>query len=283
MRVLIDCGEGAQNRLLAAGVSPNSLDAVCCTHLHGDHVLGLPGLLATMGMDDRQRPLRLIGPSGLTDLLDALATTPALKITIPLEIDEWDPSELPTTETTPLAPIGHLGVAVAPLDHRVPTIGFRFDAVEAPGNLDVETLERLGVPPGPLYGALQRGEAITTPSGLTVRPDEVTGPPTPGASAAFAYDTRPCDGARALADNVDLLVHEATFVQADADLADQSGHATSREAAQVAIDARSKALLLTHFSPRYESLEQMLDEARHSFPPTELAEELIWSDIPRPV
>ena len=157
VRVLIDCGEAAQHRLLAVGVSPTSLDAICCTHLHGDHVLGLPGLLATMGMDDRRRPLRLIGPTGLSDLLDALAGTPALHLSIPLEIDEYEPADLPTTEPTALPPIGHLGVAVAPLDHRVPTIGFRFDAADAPGTIDVDALERLGVTPGPLFGARPRG------------------------------------------------------------------------------------------------------------------------------
>ena len=92
VRVLVDCGEAAQHRLFAARIPPNSIDAVCCTHLHGDHVLGLPGLLGTMGMDDRRRPLRLIGPTGLSDLIDGLAATPALTITIPLELEEHDPA-----------------------------------------------------------------------------------------------------------------------------------------------------------------------------------------------
>ncbi|HMS48766.1 MAG: ribonuclease Z [Candidatus Microthrix subdominans] len=282
VRVLIDCGEAAQNRLLSVGVSPTSLDAICCTHLHGDHVLGLPGLLATMGMDDRQRPLRLIGPTGLSDLLDALAATPALRIAIPLDIEEFDPARLPDTDVTRLAPIDHLGVAIAPLDHRVPTIGFRFDASDAPGNLDLDRLAELGVPRGPLLGALQRGEAVITPSGRTVEPSEVTGPATAGASAAFAYDTRPCDGARALATGVGLLVHEATFAQADADLADRHGHATASEAAGVARDAGATALLLTHFSMRYDSTDGLLEEAQSVFPATELAQELVWNNVPQP-
>lgn len=281
VRVLIDCGEAAQHRLLAAGVSPSSLDAVCCTHLHGDHVLGLPGLLGTMGMDDRRRPLRLIGPTGLGDLLDALEATPALRIAIPLELEEHDPAQLPGQAVTRLAPIGHLGVAVAPLDHRVPTIGFRFDAAVAPGSLDRERLAHLGVPSGPLFGALQRGEAVTAPGGRRVEPGEVTGPTTAGPAAAFAYDTRPCEGARALAAEVDLLVHEATYEQADAELADRYGHATAREAALVARAAGAKALLLTHFSSRYETSDRLLEEAREVFGTTEVAEELAWSHVLR--
>ena len=282
VRVLIDCGEAAQHRLLSVGVSPTSLDAICCTHLHGDHVLGLPGLLATMGMDDRRRPLRLIGPTGLRDLLDALAATPALHLSIPLDIEEHDPADLPATEPTPLDPIGHLGISVAPLDHRVPTIGFRFDAADLPGNLNLDALERLGVPAGPLFGALQRGEAVTAPDGRTVEPSEVIGPTAPGASVAFAYDTRPCDGGRTLAAGADLLVHEATFDGAASGLADTYGHATAQQAGGVARDAGAKALLLTHFSSRYDSVDVLLDEARSVFPATEVAEELIWSDVTPP-
>lgn len=279
VRVLVDCGEAAQHRLMTAGVSPNSLDAVCCTHLHGDHVLGLPGLLGTMGMDDRQRPLRLIGPPGLRDLLDGLAATPALTITFPLELEEHDPAALPASQLTSLAPVGHVGVTVAPLDHRVPAIGFRFDAPDAPGSLDLERLDQLGVPRGPLLGRLQRGETIQTPAGRTVEPSEVTGPITQGASVAFAYDTRPCVGARTLADNVDLLVHEATFAQAEATLADRYGHATAAEAAQVAGDAGARRLLLTHFSSRYTTIDGLIDEARAGFPATDAAVELTWTDV----
>ena len=164
----------------------------------------------------------------------------------------------------------------------MPTIGFRFDASDAPGNLDLDRLAELGVPRGPLLGALQRGEAVITPSGRTVEPSEVTGPTTAGASAAFAYDTRPCDGARALATGVGLLVHEATFAQADANLADRHGHATASEAAGVARDAGATALLLTHFSMRYDSTDGLLEEAQSVFPATELAQELVWNNVPQP-
>ncbi|MCB1028178.1 MAG: ribonuclease Z [Microthrixaceae bacterium] len=279
VRVLVDCGEAAQHRLMAAGVSPNTLDAVCCTHLHGDHVLGLPGLLGTMGMDDRSRPLRLLGPVGLSDLLDALTATPALHLSFPVELDEYDPALLPADALTAAAPIDHLGVSVAPLDHRVPTIGFRFEGADAPGNLDLERLDRLGVPRGPLLGRLQRGEAITAPDGRTVVPAEVIGPVTRGVSVAFAYDTRPCEGGRTLAAGADLLVHEATYGDAEADLADRYGHATASEAAGVALAAGAHRLLLTHFSSRYPAADPLVAQARVRFPATDAAEELAWSTV----
>lgn len=282
VRVLVDCGEAAQHRLMAAGVSPSSLDAVCCTHLHGDHILGLPGLLGTMGMDDRQRPLRLIGPPGLSDLLEGLAATPALHVSFDLVIDELDPAELPDTAVTDLAAIGHLRVGVAPLDHRVPTIGFRFDGADAPGSLDLAQLDELGVPRGPLLGQLQRGEAVAAPDGRTIEPSEVTGPATPGASVAFAYDTRPCDGGATLATEADLLVHEATYAEDEATLADRYGHATASEAAHVASSAGARRLLLTHFSSRYATTDQLLQEARSIFPMTDTAEELTWVDLVSP-
>ncbi|MEZ5381112.1 MAG: ribonuclease Z [Microthrixaceae bacterium] len=281
VRALVDCGEATQHRLMSQGISPNSLDAVCCTHLHGDHVLtGLPGLLGTMGMDDRQRPLRLIGPAGLAEFLQHLSATPALNITFPLEVDQLDPDGLHPERPQPLEPIGQVELAAAPLDHRVPTIGFRLSEPRGSGGVDLDRVDRLGVPRGPLLGRLQRGEPIQTPAGRSVTPGEVLGSPQPGTSVAFCFDTRPCRGALALAAGADLLVHDATFATAEAELAERYGHSTAAQAALVARDAGAQRLLLTHFSARYRRLEDLRSEAAAVHPSAELAHELSWLDLP---
>ena len=133
-----------------------------------------------------------------------------------------------------------------------------------------------------LLGRLQRGEPVSAPDGSTIWASDVTGPVRAGSSVAFAYDTRPCEGARALAAGVDLLVHEATFARTDASLADKHGHSTALDAAHLAEAAHAKRLLLTHFSSRYDTIDGLLDEAQARFPETSVAQELLWVDVIRP-
>ncbi|MBK7321754.1 MAG: MBL fold metallo-hydrolase [Candidatus Microthrix sp.] len=216
MRVLVDCGEAAQHRLFAARIPPNSIDAVCCTHLHGDHVLGLPGLLGTMGMDDRRRPLRLIGPTGLSDLIDGLAATPALTITIPLELEEHDPAWFPARRDAPHPDRSEVGVAIAPS-----TIGCQQSGSVSrrPTRREASTLR---VSNSSAYRMAHCSDASNAANRSARRMDPPFGRPTsPGPSERghrWHSPTTPVHarGARALAAGVDLLVHEATFAQADA-------------------------------------------------------------------
>lgn len=265
--LLFDCGEGTQYRLRAAGLKTARLEAVFVTHLHGDHVFGLPGLLTTLALLGREDPLVLVGPEGLRALLSALPGLDALPF--PLH-------HVPLREGTEHAVVFESDLATVearPLVHRVPTWGYRYTERPRPGRVDAARAERLGLRPEQL-GALRRGEPVLTPAGRRVRPDEVVGPERPGVVVAYCLDTAPCEGARRLAEGADLLVHDATFAEAEAARAAETGHATARQAAEIARAARVGLLLLSHFSARYPTPEPLVAEARTVFANTEAADEL---------
>lgn len=261
--VLCDCGEDAQLAAQRAGLSLARLDAVLITHLHGDHFNGLPGLLGTLGLDGRTRPLLVAGPKGIGELLATLARHHALGVgglAVHLVELEGDGGALPALEGA-----GPLRCEAGPLSHRVPTFGFRVRLPDRPGALDVERALAEGVPRGPLLAELKAGRAVTLPDGRVVGPEGLLGPVRAGAAVAYALDTVPCAEAVALARNVDLLVHEATYERARAELAHLRGHSTSVEAAHIAREAGARRLLLTHFSPSVEG-ERLADEARAVVP-----------------
>ncbi len=267
--LLFDCGEGTQYRLLDAGVKRSRIDAVFVTHFHGDHLYGLPGLLATAALLERTEPLTLVGPAGLRGVLRAL---PGLA-------NDWLPFELTCVELEEgfehavVYETDAFTVEARPLAHRVFAAGFRFEERPRPGRVDAERAAALGVA-GPEVGRLVRGEAVTTPDGRTVQPGEVVGPERPGAVFAYVLDTEPCPGGRALAAGADLLLHDATFGETLRARAGETGHSTARQAAEVARDAGAKRLVLTHFSARYETPDALVAEARSVFENTEAAREL---------
>lgn len=257
--VLCDCGENAQVAAQRAGLSLARLDAVLITHLHGDHFNGLPGLLGSLGLDGRERPLLVAGPKGIVHVLETLARAGALGtggLDLRLVELEGPGGELP-------APDGASGFALraGPLSHRVPTFGFRVSLPDRAGPLDVEAAARAGVPRGPLLARLKAGEPVQLPDGRVVEPAGLVGPVQPGASVAYALDTVPCKQAIELARGADLLVHESTYEHARAALAHERGHSSGLEAAQIARDAGARGLLLTHFSPSVDG-EALADEAR---------------------
>jgi len=240
-RLLVDCGEGTQRQLLRSGLGLVDVDAVLLTHLHGDHYLGLPGLLKTFGLRDRSTPLRIVGPSGLTALMTALRPVIG-RTAFPLELDERDDG---VAWTSPGA-----RVEAFPTQHSVPSIGYALIEEPRPGAFDVAAARALGVPSGPLFGRLQRGETVTADGGAPVRPDQVLGPPRPGRRVVLTGDTEPCAATVVAAEGADLLVHEATFLAADGDRARATRHSTAREAAEVGRRAGVRLLALTHLSNR---------------------------------
>jgi ribonuclease Z len=256
---LCDCGEGTQISAQRAGLSLARLDAVLITHLHGDHFNGLPGLLGTLGLEGRERPLLVAGPKGLRALLEALERYGSLGTGhLPLRILELagDGGEIDWPEGA-----GLFRYETRPLAHRVPTYGFRVALRDRPGPLDVERAVAAGVPRGPLLAELKAGRAVALADGRVVQPDGLVGALRPGASLAYALDTVPCTSAVELARDVDLLVHEATYEHARAELAHERGHSSGVEAARIAAEANARALLLTHFSPSVDG-EAVADEAR---------------------
>jgi ribonuclease Z len=269
--VMCDCGEGAQLAALRAGLSLSRLDAVLITHLHGDHFNGLPGLLGTLGLEGRQRPLVVAGPEGITGVLEHLARAGSLG-TGDMEVrvfeQEGNGGEVRIAGSQFI-------VDSRPLEHRVQTYGYRVALPDRPGNLDVEKADAAGVPRGPLLAELKAGHAVTLRDGRIVSPDGLVGPTQRGAAVAYALDTIPCRSAVALARGADALVHEATYEHARAALAHDRGHSTGVEAARIAAEAEAARLVLTHFSPSVNG-DSVADEARsihpHIIPAEDLAE-----------
>ena len=267
---LFDCGEATQLQILRGGLGRAHLEAVFVTHLHGDHLYGLPGLLTTLALLERTAPLTVVGPPGLGAFVRA---APGLQKDDPpyrVEIREWpDALEHEVVYATEA-----LTVEARPLEHRVPCAGYRLAERERPGSIDGPAARAAGVTEGWQYEALKRGETVALADGSALAPDGLVGPLKPGAAFPYVLDSRPCDSGRALAHDADLLLHEATFGEAHADRAAEVGHSTAHQAAEVARDAGARRLLLTHFSARYQDVQPLVDEARAVFPATEAAEEL---------
>lgn len=302
--LLFDCGEGTQMQIPRARINPTRLAAIFITHLHGDHFNGLAGFLSTMGLDRREKGLSLIGPRGIRQYLDLLASLKILYVNYPLALrefgargikrrieaaePEWNytarladfTSETASTdELTLVYEAAEYAVSARPLDHRIFALGYRVEELPRPGRFNLEKARALGIPEGPLFGRLQAGADVQLADGRVIRPSDVLGPPRQGKAVAYCTDTRPCAASIELARDVDLLIHEATFTEDLADEAREFGHSTAAQAARIARDAGARRLLITHFSSRYPDATPLLEEARAIFPETILAEDLMEIDV----
>jgi len=269
-RWLVDCGEGTQRQLLRSGVGLVDVDLVLLTHLHGDHFLGLPGMLKTFGLRGRTEPLLIVGPDGLHALMHTLQPLIG-RLPFHLEVQEAGAGEVLRDD----------GVAVRAFhtDHGVRSLGYALVEDDRPGAFDVDAAHALGVPHGPQYGVLQRGGEVTLASGAVVRPDQVLGEARRGRVVVFSGDTRPCAGTRDAARGADLLVHEATFTQDDADRAVETRHSTAREAGLLAAEAGVRMLALTHVSTRVAPRE-VRREADAVFPGATVPRDFDQVEIP---
>ena len=265
---LFDCGEGSQIQFRHAGLRFGRLAGIFITHMHGDHVSGLPGLLMSLQLTGRTEPLRIVGPLTLGDYISSVFHHLQSGLDFPLQITAHDQAETVIEH-------GDYTVSVAPLDHRIPAIGYRFEERAAPGTFDVEGAMRRGVTDRRHFGVLQRGSDVTLDDGTVVRSRDVVGPSRRGKIFAYCADTRPCDASATLGRQADFLVHESTFGEDRLRQADESGHSTAAQAARVAHVADARRLVLTHFSPRYDDLEVLEHEARPLFETVEAARELI--------
>jgi ribonuclease Z len=251
-RILFDCGEGTQQQLLRSVGLPD-VGAIFITHFHLDHWLGLPGMIKTFDLRARERPLTVYGPPGLQRLFTGLR--PILGRTgYPLAFADLEPhAEIR---------FGSFLISPFPVKHRVDAYGYAFVEDERPGRFDVEAARSLGVPEGPAWGRLQRGEEV---GGVT--PEQVMGETRDGRRIVISGDTAPCQAVEVFAHGADVLVHEATFMEDERDRARETGHSTARQAAELARDAGVKLLALTHLSTRYFPRE-VREEAREVFPNT---------------
>jgi ribonuclease Z len=272
--VLFDCGEGTQRQALIGGIRLSRLESIAITHLHGDHVNGLFGLLGTLVLDGRTRPIRIVGPSGLKRLIEVGQSLRLFSPRYGIDVQEFNGS------AEVIRGAGYV-VRCEPLDHSIETLGYVVIEDERPGRFNVQRAMELGVSPGPLYGKLQAGEPVQTDSGRAVLPSEVLGAPRPGRRVAYSLDTRPCAGGLALARGADLLVHEGTFIDDEVEEAAAYAHSTARQAAQIAAEGGSGRLILTHLSSRYDEAgaARALSEAREVFKQTTLAADFLSCDL----
>ncbi len=263
--LLVDCGEGTQRQMMRYGIT-FAFDDVFFTHMHTDHVLGVIGLTRTLQLGGRTEPLRLWGPRGSGRQLREAIAFGGDRLGFPVEI----------VEVEPLTPIARTDYAIVPfaVDHRTQAVGYAFVEEERRGRFNPDLARSLGVPEGPLWGRLHRGEVITLDDGTVVDPAVLVGATRPGRRVVVTGDTRPSPTTVEMARGADLLVHEATFAEEEAERAVDTGHSTAREAASVARDAAALRLVLTHISARYSADTRDLErEARNVFPATSIAKD----------
>ena len=265
-RLLFDCGEGTQRQLVRSTGLPE-LDDVFVTHFHADHWLGLPGMLKTFDLRDRERPLTVRGPRGLRELMKVMRIVYG-RVRYDLSIEEVEPGAELRGDGYTLAAVG--------VEHRVPALAWVMWEDERPGEFDAAEAERLGVSPGPDFGRLQGGEAVSG-----VRPEQVVGPARPGRKLVVSGDTAPSESLATAAHGADLLVHEATFTEEERQRAAETGHTTAAQAAAIARDADVRLLALVHVSTRYAGRE-IREEARAVFEHTVVPRDFDSIEIPFP-
>jgi ribonuclease Z len=256
--LLFDCAEGTQRQMMRFGTG-FALDDIFFTHLHADHFLGVIGLLRTMGLQAREQTMRLWVPAGGERILDAAVNLGVERVPFEVQIHPLSAG----------ARVARQGYSIVPFRTQHGgghTLGYAVIEDERLGRFDPETARQFGVPEGPLWGQLHRGNAVVV-DGRTIEPSAVVGSPRPGRKVVYTGDTRPTRDTVTIAGAADLLIHEATFGRDELDRAKQTGHSTAREAAKVAREAGALSLVLTHFSPRYADDPKLLErEAKKVFP-----------------
>jgi ribonuclease Z len=271
--LLFDCGEGTQRQMMRYGVS-FALADIFFTHMHADHMLGVIGLFRTLSLQGRTEPMRLWGPRGSASLLrQAIALG-----------SERQPFALEINEVTPESPIVRKGYSIVPYpaDHK-DRIALGFALVEdiRLGRFNPDKAREIGIPEGPAWGRIHKGQAVTLDDGRVIQPAELVGASRPGRRVVFTGDTRPAPSTIEISQGADLLIHEATFSDEEQARAIETGHATSREAAQVASMAGVKQLVLTHLSARYSvNPTELLQQAKEVFPETVIAKDGFEIEVP---
>lgn len=270
---LFDCGEATQHQMLATTFNPGKIEKIFITHLHGDHIFGLPGLLCSRSMAGSEVPLTLYGPKGLREFVETALRLSGSWTTYPLEIIE--------IEAGLLFDDGQFRVSAGPLLHPVECYGFRIEQHDLPGSLDAARVIQAGIKPGPLFQHLKNGETVTLDDGRVIDGRDYLGPAIPGKTLAIFGDTAPTPAALLLAQNADVLVHEATLEAAMAEKANSRGHSTSQQTAELAREAGVKRLIITHLSSRYgeQGAAALLAQCREVFANTELAEDFAVFEV----
>ncbi|WP_053219316.1 ribonuclease Z [Virgibacillus senegalensis] len=272
---LFDCGEATQHQILHTTIKPRKIEKIFITHLHGDHIYGLPGMLSSRSFQSGETPVTLFGPKGLKEYIETSLRVSGTTLTYPLIVNEVKEGMLFENE--------QFRVSAKQLSHGIACFGYRIEEKSRPGELQPERLKAAGIEPGPIYQKIKENEEITLPDGRTVLRSDFIGPDKPGRIVTIIGDTRYLPELKEFAANSDLLIHEATFKGDNEELAYEYFHSTTRQAAKIAKTAGARKLVMTHISSRYQSdmEEQLLYEAREIFPASELAQDFHQVEIPQ--
>ncbi len=272
--LLFECGEGTQRQMMRYGVS-FALSEIFFTHFHADHFLGVIGLIRTLGLQGRPEPLLLYGPKGAKKVLTTAMQLGVERVPFPVEITEVKAGDT-------IGKRDGYDICAFSTEHGGgPSLGYILKEHVRRGRFDVEKAKAAAIPEGPLWGKLAKGEAVELADGRKLTADGFVGPARPGRLVAFTGDTRPCAATVDAAQGADLLIHEATFGDEERDRARDTGHSTAKEAAQVALAAKAKRLVLSHVSARYSiSADELVREAREVFPNASVAKDGLEVDVP---
>jgi ribonuclease Z len=272
-QLMFDCGEGVQRQMIKAKAGFHKKLKVFISHMHGDHVLGLPGLLQTMALMDRQRKVEIYGPEGIKRFFEGTREVLQFALTFPVEIHEINAAGIICSEK-------EYTIEAAWANHVIPTLAYAFVEKPRAGKFYPDKARALGVPEGELWSKLQHGEEITLPNGAVVKPKDVMGSLRRGRKIVYSGDTKPFKGFARFAAGADLVIHEATLDDALAEKAAEDGHSTPSQAAKAAAKAKAKKLVLTHISARYADVRVLLEQAQKIFKNTVVAEDFMRLELP---
>lgn len=271
---LFDVGEATQHQILHTSIKPRRIEKIFITHLHGDHIYGLPGLLSSRSFQGGDTEIVIYGPKGIEEYVKVSLSVSQTFLKYPLKIVELEEGVIFEDE--------QMVVEARRLDHGIHSYGFRITEKDRPGTLLADKLARAGIKPGPIYKKIKNGEKVILEDGRTVDPDDFLGPAQNGRIVTILGDTRYCENAVYLAQNADVLVHEATFSKEEEGLAHEYFHSTTHQAAKIAKRANVKQLYLTHISARYDrnAWADLVKEAKEIFPNSDISEDFKEVTIP---
>ncbi|PLS01667.1 ribonuclease Z [Neobacillus cucumis] len=271
---LFDVGEATQHQILHTSIKPRRIEKIFITHLHGDHIYGLPGLLSSRSFQGGESEVTVYGPKGIKEYIQVSLALSQSYLKYPLKVIEIDEGVIFKDE--------QFTVEARLLEHGIPSYGYRIVEQDRPGTLLADKLQEEGVQPGPIFRKIKNGETVLLEDGRVIEPDKFLGPSQKGRIVTILGDTRFCDNARKLAKDADFLIHEATFSKGEEQLAFDYFHSTTHQAAKIAQQAGCKQLCLTHISSRYDRQAwlELVGEAKEVFPNTDISEDFKEFHIP---
>lgn len=270
---LFDCGEATQHQILHTSIKPRKVEKVFITHLHGDHIYGLPGFLSSRSFQGGESPVTVYGPKGIEEYIRISLSISQTYLKYELKVVEVQEGIIFEDDS--------FYVEARELDHGVTSFGYRIVEKDRPGKLDTDKLLEYGISPGPIYKQIKEGKDVVLQDGSIVQSGEFVGSSIKGSIVTILGDTRFCANAQTLASNASILVHEATFSEKEEEIAKEYFHSTTTQAATIAKDANVERLIMTHISARYDytDTEQLLTEAKKVFEHVSIAEDLAEFDI----